>query len=110
MVRPYMLTGGRTEGTYALELETLVSANQHVLGEQVPDGAEHDAVVRACPAPRSVAEIAVSLRMPFGVARVLVSDAADAGLVTVHRTASGADGVESHLLLMERVLSGLRRL
>ena len=33
-----------------------------------------------------------------------------AGLVTVHKTISGNDGAEAHLVLMERVLSGLRRL
>ncbi len=110
MVRPYMLTGGRTRAKYALELETLVSANQGVLAEGAPDRIEHRTIVEACPQPRSVAEIAANLRMPLGVARVLVSDAADAGLITVHKTISGADGAEAHLLLMERVLSGLRRL
>ncbi|MGH3949508.1 MAG: DUF742 domain-containing protein [Pseudonocardiaceae bacterium] len=109
-VRPYMLTGGRTRAKYALELETLVSANQGVLVEESPARIEHRSIVEACPSPRSVAEIAVSLRMPLGVARVLVSDAADAGLITVHKTISGTDGAEAHLLLMERVLSGLRRL
>lgn len=50
------------------------------------------------------------MRLPLGVARVLISDAADAGLVTVHKTITGNDGAEAHLVLMERVLSGLRRL
>lgn len=110
MVRPYMLTGGRTKAKYALELETLVSANKGVLTEDAPARIEHRSIMEACPEPRSVAEIASNLRMPLGVARVLVSDAADAGLITVHKTISGADGAEAHLLLMERVLSGLRRL
>lgn len=110
MVRPYMLTGGRTKAKYSLELETLVSANKGVLTEELPDRIEHRSIVEACPEPRSVAEIASNLRMPLGVARVLVSDAADAGLITVHKTISGSDGAEAHLLLMERVLSGLRRL
>lgn len=110
MVRPYMLTGGRTKAKYALELETLVSANQGAFSEDVPERIEHRSIVEACPQPRSVAEIAANLRMPLGVARVLVSDAADAGLITVHKTISGTDGAEAHLLLMERVLSGLRRL
>lgn len=109
MVRPYMLTGGRTKASYALELETLISARSGTRTEEV-DTIEHRSIVDACPSPRSVAEIAVNLRMPLGVARVLVSDAADAGLVNVHKTISGADGAEAHLLLMERVLSGLRRL
>lgn len=110
MVRPYMLTGGRTRAKYPLELETMVSVKEGAPLDGACDRIEHRAIVEACPTPRSVAEIAVRLRMPLGVARVLVSDAADAGHVTVHRTMSGTDGAEAHLLLMERVLSGLRRL
>jgi hypothetical protein len=109
-VRPYMLTGGRTRARRSLELETLVSASADRGGDDAPDTIEHRAIVEACSSPRSVAEIAANLRMPYGVARVLISDAADAGLLTVHKTVSGADGAEAHLLLMERVLSGLRRL
>lgn len=110
LVRPYMLTGGRTRGSYALEMETLISARGDALGVVESGTIEQRSIVEACPSPRSVAEIAVNLRMPLGVARVLVSDAADAGLVNVHKTVSSADGAEAHLLLMERVLSGLRRL
>lgn len=112
-VRPYALTGGRTKASYALELETLVSLKDVVAARMdagVPMQFEHRQVVEECRTPRSVAEIAALLRVPVGVARVLISDAADAGLITVHKTASGADNAEAHLMLMERVLSGLRRL
>jgi len=110
MVRPYIRTKGRTKARYSLELETLVSAKEGVLTDDQPAELEQRTLVEALPQPRSVAELAATLRMPLGVARVLVSDAADAGLVNVHKTLSGADGAEAHLLLMERVLSGLRRL
>jgi hypothetical protein len=114
IVRPYALTGGRTRANYALELETLVSTKDqaaaggfpHAVAEQI----ESISIMEECRTPRSVAEIAAALRVPLGVARVLISDAADAGLVTVHRTITGNDGAEAHLMLMERVLSGLRRL
>jgi hypothetical protein len=43
------------------------------------------------------------------VARVLLGDMAGMNLVTVHQTTSSA-GSEPDLALMERVLSGLRRL
>jgi len=109
-VRPYAITGGRTKWNHALELETLISTN-HVGGTlTVPDNMEHRSIVEECQTPRSVAEIAALLRVPLGVARVLISDMADAGLVTVHKTISGSDGAEAHFTLMERVLSGLRRL
>lgn len=110
MVRPYMLTKGRTRASYELQLETLISAKDGVLTAESAEPIEQRSIVEALPTPRSVAELAANLRMPLGVARVLVSDAADAGLVNVHKTLSGTDGAEAHLLLMERVLSGLRRL
>ncbi|HVW42346.1 MAG TPA: DUF742 domain-containing protein [Amycolatopsis sp.] len=113
VVRPYALTGGRTKASYALELETLVSMKDGVAARLDADAAvqfEHRSIMEECRTPRSVAELAAVLRIPIGVARVLISDAADAGLVTVHRTVSGNDDAEAHLMLMERVLSGLRRL
>ncbi|WP_020657881.1 DUF742 domain-containing protein [Amycolatopsis benzoatilytica] len=114
IVRPYALTGGRTRANYALELETLISTKDHVAAGGFPQAAaeqiESISIMEACRTPRSVAEIAAVLSVPLGVARVLISDAADAGLVTVHRTISGQEGAEAHLVLMERVLSGLRRL
>ncbi|MEU6644787.1 DUF742 domain-containing protein [Saccharomonospora sp. NPDC046836] len=108
-VRPYAITGGRTKANYPLELETLVSTREAAL-LVVPDQIEHQLIMEECRTPRSVAEIAAVLRVPLGVARVLISDAADTGLVTVHKTISGDEGAEAHLMLMERVLSGLRRL
>ncbi|MFK0248565.1 DUF742 domain-containing protein [Amycolatopsis azurea] len=114
IVRPYALTGGRTKANYALELETLISTKDHVAAGSLPamaaDQIECVSIIEECRTPRSVAEIAATLRVPLGVARVLISDAADAGLVSVHKTISGNDGAEAHLVLMERVLSGLRRL
>lgn len=113
VVRPYALTGGRTKASYALELETLVSVRDGVAARVDADATvqfEHRSIMEECRTPRSVAELAAVLRFPIGVARVLISDAADAGLVTVHRTVSGNDDAEAHLMLMERVLSGLRRL
>jgi hypothetical protein len=70
---------------------------------------EHRAVAVLCREPRSVAEVATLLKVPLGVAKVLVGDMANLGLVVVHKTATGGAN-KQHLLLMERVLSGLRRL
>lgn len=110
-VRPYALTGGRTRASYALELETLISTKESVAARAGANMQfEQRQIVEECRAPRSVAEIAALLRVPVGVARVLISDTADAGLITVHKTVSGSDNAEAHFMLMERVLSGLRRL
>lgn len=114
IVRPYALTGGRTRANYALELETLVSTKDYAATGGFPEAAAEQieclSIMEECRTPRSVAEIVAALRVPLGVARVLISDAADAGMVTVHKTITGNDGAEAHLVLMERVLSGLRRL
>jgi hypothetical protein len=59
---------------------------------------------------QQVAEVAALLSIPLGVARVVVGDMVVLNLVTVHQTASSAGGNTPDLALMERVLSGLRRL
>jgi hypothetical protein len=74
---------------------------------------EHRAVAELCRAPRSVAEVAALLSLPLGVARVLLADMAGIGLVVVHRNPPGEEGSHAgrpDMVLMERVLSGLRRL
>jgi hypothetical protein len=55
-----------------------------------------------------VAEISAVLRMPLGVARILIADMAVEGLVRIQQL----DHAEGHpdVQLLERVLSGLRRL
>jgi hypothetical protein len=105
-VRPYVLTGGRTRPAVELAIEALVSVAQDAdpLLERRTD---HAAVLGLCDPPRSVAEIAALMQVALGVARVLVGDLAQSGAVVVHRT-SGETGPD--LALLERVLSGLRRL
>lgn len=109
-VRPYAWTRGRTRSDIQLELETLISTSD--LGRQQARNLqeEHYAISSMCMHPRSVAEIAALLSVPIGVARVLVGDMAESGLVIVHKTASVGDDHLPNLNLMERVLSGLRRL
>ena len=53
--------------------------------------------------------MAALIGVPLGVARVLIADLAETGVVTVHKSAPSGDG-EPDLALLERVLSGLRRL
>jgi len=69
---------------------------------------EFRAIVELCRRMRSVAEISALLRMPLGVVRVLISDLADQGRIRVYGTGHGPGGPDRALL--ERVLSGLRRL
>jgi Protein of unknown function (DUF742) len=108
-VRPYTWTRGRTKSGFDLAIETLVSTSQRGRDQFNMLQVEHRAVAELCEQARSVAEVAALLSLPLGVARVLLGDMAGLGIVTVHQTASSAGNVPD-LALMERVLSGLRRL
>jgi hypothetical protein len=58
----------------------------------------------------SVAEIAAHLSVPLGVARVLVSDLAEAGYVVIHPPADVTESGGQDPNLLEKVLDGLRSL
>ena len=108
-VRPYAWTRGRTKSGLELAIEALVSTSQRGREQMAMLQVEHRAVAELCEQTRSVAEVAALLKLPLGVARVLLGDMAGIGVVTVHQTASSTGNVPD-LALMERVLSGLRRL
>ncbi|MFI5862073.1 DUF742 domain-containing protein [Streptomyces sp. NPDC051546] len=109
-VRPYSLTGGRTRFTQVLHVETFVAAlDTKVSAPRNPDRMpEMPAIVEVCRRMRTIAEIAALLKLPLGVVRVLVSDLADQGRIRVYGTGHGSGRPDRALL--ERVLSGLRRL
>lgn len=108
IVRPYAVTGGRTKPRYDLPIEALISVAPYPPRDHATLTPEGQAIVRLCREWRSVAEISALLRLPLGVARVLIADMAHEGLVRVHQ-ASSTEG-QPDLKLLERVLSGLRRL
>ncbi|MEU4208977.1 DUF742 domain-containing protein [Streptomyces sp. NPDC026206] len=119
-VRPYSLTGGRPRLGHLLLVETFVAAAPPAGGcgtppEQPSGGGlasrvlpEVRAIVGLCRRLRSVAEIAALLKMPLGVVRVLLGDLADQGRIRVYGTGHATGRPDRALL--ERVLSGLRRL
>jgi hypothetical protein len=109
LVRPYVLTRGRTQSRRHLAIEAMVStrAGAHWNGARLTG--EFRSVRSLCHRPRSVAEVAARLSVPLGVARVLLDDMAEQGLVTIHDTRVNTDGRPA-VALMERVLHGLRRL
>ncbi|OUC91082.1 hypothetical protein CA984_35000 [Streptosporangium minutum] len=108
LVRPYAVTGGRTAPRTQLAMEALVSSAtsvHHDLSTRTP---EYQAISALCRQVRSVAEISAMLRIPLGVTRILVADMAAEGLVQLHQPQ--LDAGKPDLNLLERVLSGLRRL
>jgi hypothetical protein len=109
VVRGYAWTRGRTTSRYRFEIETLLSTTGRYQEQDDATPSEYHAVAALCRRPRSVAEVAALLAIPLGVARMLAGDMAGEGLLAVHETAS-VDGEIPGLALMERILSGLRRL
>ncbi|MEW2545596.1 DUF742 domain-containing protein [Streptomyces sp. NPDC047002] len=110
LVRPYAMTGGRTRPRYQLAMEALVSttAEPSSLHGQLP---EHQRICRLCFEVKSVAEISALLSIPLGVTRILVADLAEAGLVAIHQPGGDESaGGQPDVTLLERVLSGLRKL
>lgn len=117
LVRPYAVTRGRTRPRVNIAIEALIettvrgrSTDGNTAGAHVR---EHQYIANLCDGKlQSLAEIAARMQLPLGVARVIIADMAADGLVAVYEPTSfdgdGDDSVGTELL--ERVLSGLRRL
>jgi len=108
LVRPYAVTGGRTTPRTHLAMEALVSSVLSAPQDLSTMPPERQAISSLCRQVRSVAEVSAMLRMPLGVARVVIADMAAEGLVHVYQPQLDAGRPDQNLL--ERVLSGLRRL
>jgi hypothetical protein len=106
LLRPYAITGGRTRARSHLALEALVVTSVDDAGRSRL-GLERRTVADLAVTPISVAELSAHLQVPVGVARVLVGDMADEGLVRVHQP--GGEG-RPDVALLERVLHGIRAL
>lgn len=111
MVRPYARTGGRTRPVHDLDLEALVVTTVTGTDPSMNDllSPEHSTVIELCEETISVAEIAARLQTPLGVARVIIADMVELGLVEVLGT-SNTSGDERDPAFLRRVLSGLQRL
>jgi hypothetical protein len=103
LVRPFLVTGGRTRPLQdGLRLETMVSARPAALS--APLRFESRRIVELCQRPVAVAEVAVRLGLPLGVARVLVADLATDGYVTCTEPA------ELSIDIIERIRDRVRAL
>ncbi|NYD35624.1 DUF742 domain-containing protein [Actinomycetospora corticicola] len=107
-VRPYVRTRGRTRARPDLMVETLISLPRPRRPLEDP---EHVVIGELCDAaPRSVAEVAALMRVPLGVARVLIGDMADDGSLRIHPTAASGPQRGPDREVMARVLRGLHGL
>jgi Protein of unknown function (DUF742) len=105
VVPAYAVTAGRTRSAGPdLPVESLVTATGRWAGDLEK---EYRVIIELAARPVSLVEVGATLGVPFGVARVLVSDLAEAGYLEVHTpppTAAGRPAPE-HLV---RLVEGLR--
>jgi len=110
VVRPYMLTRGRTSsslGAFELHAPVLALIATDQLGWNATP--EDRMIIELCQTPTSVAELSARLATPVGVVRVLVGDLADAQMVQV-RQATEERAEHRDVRLLERLLEGIRAL
>ena len=106
LIRPYVLTGGRTrpEGP-ELPIESVVATSP--TADLTALGFEQARLAAACMEPITIAELASALDVPLGVARILVSDLVTVGILDANPT---NDGSVASPQLIERLIEGIRAL
>jgi hypothetical protein len=110
VVRPYALTGGRTEPATGevLDLIAIVVAARLGTGDDPAGlGPEYRKILALCGHPVTVADVASDTALPLGVVRVLLADLLVQGRLTVMRQNAGERPSAD---LLEEVLHGLRAL
>lgn len=106
VVPVYAMTGGRTRSVGRdLPIESLVTATDRSAADLQP---EYRAIVARATRPLSLVEIGAEMGIPVGVARVLVSDLADAGYLTVHAPVPASSDGNPPPEILNRLLEGLR--
>jgi hypothetical protein len=106
-VRPYAITGGRTRAATEVPIEAIVYRTPKGEKAVASMSMERRQILDLLSSPQSAAEISGRLRLPLGVARVVVGDLVDEGFVALNtRSATG----RPDLRLLERVLDGLQAL
>jgi Protein of unknown function (DUF742) len=112
VVRPYALTGGRTDpaGGAVLDLISVV-----VAAGPPPAAAgsrrlspEHRKLIALCQEPMTVADAAADMALPLGVVRVLLADLLQQKLITLQPRRAARPQASPDLL--REVLNGLRSL
>ena len=110
LVRPYILTSGRTEARIALALEAPIKTLESALAPHWPGSDVRAKIVMLGVEGPSVAEIAARLSLPLGVARVLIGDLVTQGYVQVQDTLAETSTTDERRELIGRTLRGLRAL
>ena len=104
-VRPYAITGGRTRAATDVPIEAIVYRTPR--GEEARLSLERGQILSLLSTPQSAAEVSARLRLPLGVARVILGDLVDEGYLALNTRAANG---RPDLRLLERVLDGLQAL
>jgi hypothetical protein len=110
LVRPYILTAGRTQPRVHLALEAPIRTSELGPAPRWPSSDVRAKILGLGVASPSVAEIAARLSLPLGVARVLIGDLVTQGYVQVHDTLGDSSTTDERRELIGRTLRGLRAL
>jgi Protein of unknown function (DUF742) len=109
VVPVYAFTQGRTRSTGRdLPLEAVVTAAKAGGRHGARLQTESLAIVSMCSRPLSLAEIGAALRVPVGVARVLVGDLVNAGYLVAHLPQHATHDGGPTQAILGRLLDGLR--
>lgn len=111
LVRPYALTGGRTDAGVELALEAPVEAlDTTAKPPRWPRNDVRGQILTYCVQSPSVAEIAARLALPLGATRFLVGELVTQGYLRVHAPLGDSMTIDERRELIGRTLSGLRAL
>ncbi|OBF65523.1 hypothetical protein A5753_08095 [Mycobacterium sp. 852002-51971_SCH5477799-a] len=110
-MRPYALTGGRTDAGVELALEAPVEAlDSATKPPRWPRNDVRGQILTYCVQSPSVAEIAARLSLPLGATRFLVGELVTQGYLRVHAPLGASMTIDERRELIGRTLSGLRAL
>jgi hypothetical protein len=109
LVRPYAVTRGRTMGAaHDLDMLTAVVAARPAptMRRVEPEYAQ---IVAGCVQPRSVAEVAATLKLPLAVTKILVGDLIGDGHL-IFRAPVQPEAGPGDLNVLRAVLDGIRKI
>jgi Protein of unknown function (DUF742) len=110
LVRPYILTAGRTGSRVDLPLEAPIETLESTKPPMWPGSDVRGQILTMCMDHPSVAEIAAALSLPLGVVRVLIGDLVTQGYLAVRTTLGDSTTADERRELIGRTLRGLRAL
>ena len=111
VVRPYAVTGGRTEpadGEVLDLIAVVVATGLPAAPEAGRPSPEHRRILALCGQQITVADLAADTALPVGVVRVLIADLTMQGAVAVVR--QQPTDQRSEKTVLQEILDGLRAL